>query len=191
MNPSGHAPSSRAAYRPRFDDGMNSARIAAATGNSAPIPIPSTNRKASIDSYDQANERPTLASPQITMLYLKTRRRPNRSASAPAPMAPKNIPAKLALPSTPVCAGLRSKWSLMGESKKVIAPRSMESKNHAVAMTRNRFRCTGDQGSRSRRPATSAGVRVVGAVVEAASGGFVNGFRSLSTDGDGAAAHRR
>ena len=45
----------------------------------------------------------------------------------------------------------------MGASRNVIAPRSIESKNHAVAITRNRDRCTLDQGRRSSRPAIAAG----------------------------------
>ena len=55
----------------------------------------------------------------------------------PAVAAPKNIPRKLELASKPVCAGLRPNSALIEPSMNVIMPKSIESKNQAVAMMPN------------------------------------------------------
>jgi len=54
----------------------------------------------------------------------------------PEVAAPRNMPRKLALPNRPVWAVVRPNSALMEPRMNVIIPRSMESKNQAVAMTR-------------------------------------------------------
>jgi len=50
-----------------------------------------------------------------------------------------NMPKKLALPRSPACAVVRWKSVLIEPRTKLIIPRSMESKSHAVAMIAKRY----------------------------------------------------
>ncbi|MGY4222850.1 hypothetical protein ACVMIH_000211 [Bradyrhizobium sp. USDA 4503] len=113
---------------------MISETIDCATGNSMPMPKPSSRRDApsAVAVVDRPQHR--LPSPQKIMLTWKTRARPKRSASRPADAAPANMPRKLMLDSSPVSAVDRPKVWRIEPSTKVSAARSMLSKNHAVAM---------------------------------------------------------
>ena len=75
-----------------------------------------------------------LPTPQKIMLTWNTGLRPNRSASMPAVAAPRNMPRKLELASNPVWTALKPNSVLIEPSTKVMMPRSIESKNQAVAM---------------------------------------------------------
>ncbi|MNR06251.1 hypothetical protein D3C85_1223160 [compost metagenome] len=81
-----------------------------------------------------------LPTPQKIMLTWNTGLRPKRSASSPAMAAPRNMPRKLELASMPACAAVRPNSALIEPSTKVMMPRSIESKNHAVAMMPNNER---------------------------------------------------
>ncbi|MNU07875.1 hypothetical protein D3C72_2536670 [compost metagenome] len=72
------------------------------------------------------------------MLTWNTGLRPYLSASSPAIAAPRNMPRKLELASKPVCAAVRPNSALIEPRTKVMMPRSIESKNQAVAMIANR-----------------------------------------------------
>jgi hypothetical protein len=52
-------------------------------------------------------------------------------------LAPKNMPRKLMLDSRPAWAVVKPNSAFIEPRTKVNVPRSMESKNHAVAMIRN------------------------------------------------------
>jgi hypothetical protein len=58
----------------------------------------------------------------------------------PAIAAPRNMPTKLMLDSNPVCGADKPNSDLIEPSTKVREPKSIESKNHAVAMIRNSLR---------------------------------------------------
>ena len=58
----------------------------------------------------------------------------------PATAAPRNMPPKLMLDSNPACGADKPNSNLIEPSTKVREPRSIESKNQAVAMIRNSVR---------------------------------------------------
>ena len=99
-----------------------------------PMPKPSRTRNAINCSTVWDRPQARLPTPQKIMLHWKTGLRPNLSASMPAMAAPKNMPRKLQLASRPAWAVVRPISALMEPSTKVMMPRSMESKNQAVAM---------------------------------------------------------
>ncbi len=106
-------------------------------GNSMPMPKPSSTRNSIRLVTLSARPHNRLPTPQKTMLTWNTGLRPKRSASRPAMAAPRNMPRKLELASKPVCVAVRANSALMEPSTNVIMPRSIESKNQAVAMMPN------------------------------------------------------
>ncbi|GJE62195.1 hypothetical protein MPOCJGCO_4325 [Methylobacterium trifolii] len=87
------------------------------------------------------------------MLTWNTSLRPKRSASIPERAAPRNMPTKLMLESSPAWAVERPNSVLIEPRRKVSEPRSIESKNQAVAMIRKIVRWNPVIGRRSRRAA--------------------------------------
>ncbi len=140
IKPIGQKPSRIATYLPRLLAGTISDTIDSPIGNSMPMPKPSSTRYSISEVTLSASPHIRLPTPQKIMLTWNTGLRPKRSASMPATAAPANMPRKLELASRPVCAALRPNSALIEPSTKVIMPRSIESKNHAVAMMPNKVR---------------------------------------------------